>query len=69
MRRDDSVFRLLVDRTLTALYASDDFPKLLKTYFGLRREILCSRFSNEPCSNPFERHRDALADADAHGRE
>ncbi|MDL2401842.1 amino acid ABC transporter substrate-binding protein [Rhizobium mayense] len=43
--RDDSTFRLLVDRALTAFYQSDDFPKLLKTYFGdeasfLRSEIL-----------------------------
>jgi polar amino acid transport system substrate-binding protein/glutamate/aspartate transport system substrate-binding protein len=45
LRRDDSTFRLLVDRTLTAYYLSDDFPKLLKTYFGgeaptLRSEIM-----------------------------
>lgn len=45
MRRDDSAFRLLVDRTLTGLYTSSDFPKLLKTYFGaeapaLRSEIM-----------------------------
>ncbi len=45
MRRDDSAFRLLVDRTLTGFYMSDDFPKLLKTYFGaeapaLRSEII-----------------------------
>ena len=45
IRRDDSSFRLLVDRALTAFYLSDDFPKLLKTYFGdeapiLRNEIM-----------------------------
>lgn len=45
LRRDDSAFRLLVDRTLTEFYQSDDFPKLLKTYFGdegpvLRGEIM-----------------------------
>lgn len=45
LRRDDSAFRLLVDQALTAFYQSDDFPKLLKTYFGdeapiLRSEIL-----------------------------
>ncbi|TCR79075.1 amino acid ABC transporter substrate-binding protein (PAAT family) [Rhizobium sp. BK376] len=45
LRRDDSAFRLLVDRALTDFYLSDDFPKLLKTYFGgeagtLRAEIM-----------------------------
>ena len=45
LRQDDSAFRLLVDQALTDLYQSDDFPKLLATYFGdegqiLRREIL-----------------------------
>jgi polar amino acid transport system substrate-binding protein/glutamate/aspartate transport system substrate-binding protein len=45
LRRDDSAFRLLVDRSLTDFYLSDDFPKLLKTYFGgeagtLRGEIM-----------------------------
>jgi polar amino acid transport system substrate-binding protein/glutamate/aspartate transport system substrate-binding protein len=45
LRRDDSAFRLLVDRTLSDFYASADFPKLLKTYFGaeaptLRSEIM-----------------------------
>ncbi|MBB3594113.1 ABC-type amino acid transport substrate-binding protein [Rhizobium sp. BK529] len=45
VRRDDSTFRLLVDRTLTDFYTSNDFPKLLKTYFGaeapaLRSEIM-----------------------------
>jgi len=45
LQRNDSAFRLLVDRTLTSLYTSDDFPKLLKTYFGaeapaLRSEIM-----------------------------
>ncbi|GAJ96239.1 putative ABC transporter substrate-binding protein [Rhizobium rhizogenes NBRC 13257] len=45
LRRDDSTFRLLVDQALTEFYQSDDFPKLLKTYFGdegpvLRSEIM-----------------------------
>jgi polar amino acid transport system substrate-binding protein/glutamate/aspartate transport system substrate-binding protein len=45
LQRDDSAFRLLADEALTAFYQSDDFPKLLKTYFGdeapiLRSEIL-----------------------------
>ena len=45
LRQDDSAFRLLVDQTLTDVYQSDDFPKLLTTYFGdegpiLRREIM-----------------------------
>ncbi|MDL2410242.1 amino acid ABC transporter substrate-binding protein [Rhizobium calliandrae] len=45
VQRNDSTFRLLVDRALTVFYQSDDFPKLLKTYFGdeastLRSEIL-----------------------------
>ena len=45
LRQDDSAFRLLVDQTLTNVYQSDDFPKLLTTYFGdegpiLRREIM-----------------------------
>lgn len=45
LRQNDSTFRLLVDRTLTEFYQSDDFPKLLKTYFGdeglvLRSEIM-----------------------------
>jgi polar amino acid transport system substrate-binding protein/glutamate/aspartate transport system substrate-binding protein len=45
LRRDDSTFRLLVDQALTQFYQSDDFPKLLKTYFGdegpvLRSEIM-----------------------------
>ncbi|TXH81729.1 MAG: amino acid ABC transporter substrate-binding protein [Rhizobium sp.] len=45
LRQDDAAFRLLVDRTLTETYRSDDFAKLLTTYFGeegpvLRREIM-----------------------------
>lgn len=45
LRQDDSAFRLLADRALTDFYLSDDFPKLLKTYFGdeapvLRGEIM-----------------------------
>ncbi|NLR99430.1 amino acid ABC transporter substrate-binding protein [Rhizobium sp. P38BS-XIX] len=45
LRQDDSAFRLLVDQTLTETYQSDDFSKLLTTYFGdegpiLRREIM-----------------------------
>ncbi|MDE1993142.1 MAG: transporter substrate-binding domain-containing protein, partial [Rhizobiaceae bacterium] len=45
LRRDDSTFRLLADRALTDFYQSDDFPKLLQTYFGdeapvLRSEIM-----------------------------
>ncbi len=45
LRQDDSAFRLLVDQTLTATYQSDDFDKLLTSYFGeegpiLRREIM-----------------------------
>ncbi|MGG6895202.1 amino acid ABC transporter substrate-binding protein [Rhizobium sp. BR 315] len=45
LRQDDSAFRLLVDQTLTDLYQSDDFTKLLATYFGnegpiLRREVM-----------------------------
>lgn len=45
LRQDDSAFRLLVDRALTAFYLSDGFPKLLKSYFGdeaplLRSEII-----------------------------
>jgi polar amino acid transport system substrate-binding protein/glutamate/aspartate transport system substrate-binding protein len=45
LRQDDSAFRLLVDQTLTDLYQSDDFTKLLTTYFGdegqiLRREVM-----------------------------
>ena len=40
LKRDDSAFRLLVDRTLTGLYTSDDFPKLLKTYFGAEAPVL-----------------------------
>ena len=45
LKQDDSAFRLLVDQTLTDVYQSDDFPKLLTTYFGdegpiLRREIM-----------------------------
>ncbi|MFB2562989.1 amino acid ABC transporter substrate-binding protein [Rhizobium sp. IMFF44] len=45
LRQDDSAFRLLVDQTLTETYQSDDFAKLLTTYFGeespiLRREIM-----------------------------
>lgn len=45
LRQDDSAFRLLVDQTLTKTFQSDDFAKLLSTYFGeegpiLRREIM-----------------------------
>lgn len=45
LRQDDSAFRLLVDQTLTKTFQSDDFAKLLTTYFGeegpiLRREIM-----------------------------
>ena len=45
LRQDDSAFRLLVDQTLTETYQSDDFARLLTTYFGqegpiLRREIM-----------------------------
>ncbi|NEI70451.1 transporter substrate-binding domain-containing protein [Rhizobium lusitanum] len=45
LRKDDSAFRLLVDQTLTETFQSDDFTKLLSTYFGeegpiLRREIM-----------------------------
>lgn len=42
VRRDDSAFRLLVDRTLTSFYTSNDFPKLLKTYFGAEAPVLRS---------------------------
>jgi polar amino acid transport system substrate-binding protein len=42
LRRDDSAFRLLVDRTLTGFYTSNDFPKLLKTYFGAKAQVLRS---------------------------
>lgn len=42
LRRDDSAFRLLVDRTLTGFYTSNDFPKLLKTYFGAEAPVLRS---------------------------
>lgn len=45
LKQDDSAFRLLVDQTLTDLYQSDDFTKLLAAYFGnegpiLRREVM-----------------------------
>lgn len=42
LRRDDSAFRLLVDRALTGFYTSNDFPKLLKTYFGAEAPVLRS---------------------------
>jgi polar amino acid transport system substrate-binding protein/glutamate/aspartate transport system substrate-binding protein len=42
VRRDDSAFRLLVDRTLTQFYLSDAFPALLKTYFGSEAAALRS---------------------------
>jgi hypothetical protein len=34
MARGDSDLRLLVDRVLSAFYATPDFPLLLGTYFG-----------------------------------
>ncbi|KQY14987.1 hypothetical protein ASE23_26215 [Rhizobium sp. Root73] len=45
MRRDDPELRLRVDRMLSEFYRSDEFAKLLQTYFGseapvIRTEIL-----------------------------
>jgi len=45
VKRGDPAFRLAVDRALSDLYLSDDFPDLLRSYFGneapsLRSEIM-----------------------------
>jgi ABC-type amino acid transport substrate-binding protein len=40
MKRGDADLRLLVDRALSAFYATPDFRKLLETYFGDEAEAL-----------------------------
>ncbi len=42
LKRDDPEFRLAVDRALSDFYLSDDFPKLLKAYFGSEGPVLRS---------------------------
>ena len=45
VKRGDPDFRLLVDRTLTTTFLSDDFLKLLKTYFGSEASTLRSEIT------------------------
>lgn len=42
LKRGDPDFRLLVDRALSDFYLSDDFPRVLKTYFGSEAPVLRS---------------------------